>query len=138
MSIREVQQKINECKALQGKTVTDIVEMQKFQMNLTKYFTAQKEDRKAIQASYRTMHQFGPPRGYKLPAHAIDKVMDWSVEDLAVEYLRIIDKESNESAAVRKYIFQLAGQAYNLTIAQIVCEEFPELESYFFPKSKKN
>lgn len=138
MSIREVQQKINDCKALQGKTIADIVEMQRFQMNLIKYFTAQKEDRKAIQASYRTMHRFGTPKGYKLPAHAIDKVMDWSVEDLAVEYLRIFNKESNESAAVRKYIFQLAGQAYNLTIAQIVCEEFPELESYFFPKSKKN
>lgn len=138
MKVNEIQQKINECKALQGKTVADIVEMQRFQMNLTKYFTAQKEDRKAIQASYRTMHRFGTPKGYKLPAHAIDKVMDWSVEDLAVEYIRIFNKESNESAAVRKYIFQLAGQAYNLTIAQIVCEEFPELESYFFPKSKKS
>lgn len=138
MKIRDIQKKINECKALQGKTVADIVEMQRFQLNLTKYFTAQKEDRKAIQASYRTMHRFGTPKGYKLPAHAIDKVMDWSVEDLAVEYLRIFNKESKESAAVRKYIFQLAGQAYNLTIAQIVCEEFPELESYFFPKSKKN
>ena len=138
MKNKEIQQKFNQCKALQGKTIADIVEMQRFQMNLTKYFTAQKEDRKAIQASYRTRHRFGTPKGYKLPAHAIDKVMDWSVEDLAVEYLRIFNKESNESAAVRKYIFQLAGQAYNLTIAQIMCEEFPELESYFFPKSKKN
>lgn len=138
MKVKEIQQKINQCKALQGKTVADIVEMQRFQMNLTKYFTAQKEDRKAIRSSYLAMQKLGGSKGYKLPAHAIDKVMDWSVEDLAVEYLRIFDKQSKESAAVRKYIFQLAGQAYNLTIAQIVCEEFPELESVFFPKSKKN
>lgn len=138
MKIKDIQKKINECKALQGKTVADIVEMQRFQMNLTKYFTAQKEDRKAIRSSYQAMHRLGGAGGYKLRAHAIDRVIDWSVEDLAVEYLRIFNKESKESAAVRKYIFQLAGQAYNLTIAQIVCEEFPELESVFFPKSKQN
>ena len=138
MSIKEVQKRINECKALQGKTIADIVEMQRFQMNLTKYFTAQIEDRKAIRSSYLAMQKVGGSKGYKLPAHALDRVIDWSVEDLAVEYLRILNKESNESAAVRKYILQLAGQAYNLTIAQIVCEEYPELESYFFPKIKKS
>ena len=129
-----VKKKIASCKALQGKTIIDIVAMPRFAENLAAYWTEQKETRKTAIASYQAMHKLGGPKGYKLPAHVIDKLVDLSVEDLAVEYAKVVAGGSTRNSAERKYIRQIGQQAYNLTVAQYVVEEYPELEPELLPK----
>lgn len=131
--------KVRSCKALQGKDVADIIAMPRFRDNLAAYWTAQKTDRDAIRKSYDAMHKLGGVKGYKIPAHPIDDLAQLAVEDLAVEYAKVIAGGSKRCAAERKYIRQIGQQAYNLTIAQIVVEEYPELEHELIPqKSQTN
>ena len=100
--------------------------------------TAQREDRKQIQSSYKAMLKVGGAKGYKLPAHPIDRVIDLSVDEFAAEFLAVVSGISQRSAAERKYIEQLGRQAYNLTVAQYVVDEFPELENILIPKKNAN
>lgn len=130
----ETLKKINTCKALRTATVADIVRGERFRDNLSAYMAAQREDRAQIRASYEAMKKVGGAKGYKLPAHPVDRVIDMATEDFAEEYLRVIQHKSDRPAAQREYIFQLAQQAYNLTVAQIVCEEYPELTDELLPK----
>ena len=131
-------EKISKCKALQGKSILDVIDMPEFLDNLAAYWTVQKEDRAATRKSYDAMHKLGGARGYKIPAHVIDDLLELTAEDMAVEYGKVVAGGSGRSAAERKYISQIGQQAYNLTVAQIVCKEFPELEKKLLPKSKAN
>lgn len=134
----EILTKIQSCKALSGKTVEELIATERFRNNLAAYMKAQREDRKQIRASYEAMRKAGGVKGYKLPAHPIDRVIDLSVDDFAAEYMSVIAKMSKRPHAERRYIQQLGQQAYNLTVAQIVVEEYPELESVLIPKAKAN
>ena len=134
----EILTKIQSCKALSGKTVDELIATERFRNNLAAYMKAQREDRKQIRASYEAMRKAGGVKGYKLPAHPIDRVIDLSVDDFAAEYMSVIAKMSKRPHAERRYIQQLGQQAYNLTVAQIVVEEYPELESVLIPKAKAN
>lgn len=134
----ETKSKMLACKALQGKTIRDIVTMSRFVENLAAYWTAQKADRDATRKSYQAMLKLGGAKGYKMPAHVIDRLENLTAEDMAVEFAQVIYGGSNRSAAERKYIRQIGQQAYNLTVAQIVVEEFPELEEELLPKPKTN
>lgn len=135
---KEILNKIRDCKALQNVTIEDLCKSDRFRDNLAAYMTAQREDRKAIRASYDAMRKLGGVKGYKIPAHPIDDVISMPVEEFAREYLNVISKCSKRPAAERQYILQLGQQAYNLTVAQIVINEFPELESVLIPKNKQN
>lgn len=132
---KEVLTKIQAVKALQGKTVQDITEMPEFRANLEAYWKAQKDDRDAIKASYKAMRKLGGAKGYKLPAHTIDHLAGFTVDDIIKEFRNIFSRRSKCSAAEREYIEQLGMQAYNLTIAQIAVAEFPELKDELFPKA---
>lgn len=132
----ETAKKVRACKALQDMSVAQLVATDRFLNNLGAYMAAQHEDRKAIRKSYDAMRKLGGAKGYKLPAHAIDRVMDMSVEEFAKEYLAIIGHNSERPAAERKYIFQLGTQAYELTVAQYVVDEFPELKEELIPSAK--
>lgn len=134
----EILTKIRTCKALQGKTVEELIATDRFRNNLAAYMTAQREDRKQIRASYEAMRKLGGAKGYKLPAHPIDRVIDLSVDDFAAEFMAIIAKVSKRPVAERRFIQQLGQQAYNLTVAQYVVEEYPELEPVLIPKAKAN
>lgn len=129
--------KIASCKWLQGKTVADIIATDRFAQNLAAYLTAQKEDRNATRKSFEAMRKAGGAVGYKLPAHPVDKVLEMSVADFAIEYAAVVTGVSEKPLSVRRYIEQLGQQAYNLTIAQIVVEEFPELTPVLLPKPEK-
>lgn len=132
----EVERKIRACKGLQGLTILDVIGMPQYLDNLSAYMVAQREDRKQIKSSYEAMKKVGGAKGYKLPAHPIDRVINMTAKEFAREYSKIVvGGVSMRSAAERKYIRQLGQQAYNLTVAQIVCKEFPELHDYFFPKA---
>lgn len=135
---KETLQKIHSCKALQGKTVMDVVAMPRFSENLAAYWQAQKADREAIRRSYDAMHKLGGVKGFKIPAHVIDDIINLSVDDIAVEYGKVLCGRCTRNAAERKYIRQIGQQAYNLTIAQIIVEEFPELGPELLPKQKTN
>ena len=132
---KETRKKIESCKALQGKSVEDVCDMEQFKTNICAYMNAQRTDRESIRASYAAMRKMGGAKGFKLPAHPIDRVIDMSVEQFAAEFKDVISKRSPRSLAERKYIEQLGLQAYNLTVAQLVTAEFPELHDLFFPKA---
>lgn len=134
MKENELYQKVASCKALQGLTVSDLISTDRFRNNLAAYMTAQREDRKQIRASYEAMHKAGGPTGYKLPAHPIDKVIDLSVDEFSAEFMAIIEKRNTRPFSEREYIRQLGQQAYNLTVAQYVVDEYPELEEELIPK----
>ena len=135
---KEIQQKIASCKALQNMTVADVINTQRFADNLAKYLNAQREDRKAIRASYAAMIKAGGSKRYKLPAHVIDHFETWTVGEFTAAYLECINKKYNGPFAERQYITQLGQQAYNVTVCQYVVEEFPELEPVLFPKNKQS
>ena len=135
---KEIRQKIASCKALQGKTISDVCHTERFVRNLGAYMEAQRADRKAIQSSYEAMRKMGGAKGYKLPAHPIDRVMDLSVEQFRDEFCECVKRVNQRPVAQRKYIWQLGMQAYNLTVAQIVIDEFPELENILIPKTSQS
>lgn len=132
---KETLEKIRACKALQGVAVSDFLSSERFLENLAAYVTAQREDRKAIKSSYEAMRKVGGAKGYKLPAHTIDRLMNLSVSEFSEEVGKVFDRTSQRPFAEREYLYQLGRQAYNLTVAQIVCEEFPELKDELLPKT---
>lgn len=134
----ETRKKVASCKALQEMTVADLCATVRFRDNLAAYMTAQRTDRDAIRKSYDAMRKLGGAKGYKLPAHPIDRVINMPVDDFAVEYLAVIANASKRPVAERRYIQQLGQQAYNLTVAQYVVDEYPELADELIPKSKSN
>ena len=134
----ETRKKVASCKALQEMTVADLCATVRFRDNLAAYMTAQRTDRDAIRKSYDAMRKLGGANGFKLPAHPIDRVINMPVEDFAVEYLAVIANASKRPVAERRYIQQLGQQAYNLTVAQYVVDEYPELADELIPKSKSN
>lgn len=134
----EIRNKIASCKALQGMTVADLCATVRFRDNLAAYMTAQRTDRDAIRKSYDAMRKLGGAKGYKLPAHPIDRVIGLTVEQFAAEYLAVLGRTSKRPVAERQYIQQLGQQAYNLTVAQYVVDEYPELENELIPKSDTN
>lgn len=135
---KDIRQKVLSCKALQGKTVMDVCETTRFHENVAAYLTAQKQDRNAIRASYEAMRKLGGAKGYKLPAHVIDRLMGMSVDDFVGAFLEILAGTSNRSRSEREYIEQLCQQAYNLTVAQFVVDEYPELADELIPKPNHN
>ena len=135
---KEILQKIKSCKALQEMTVAELCATVRFRENLAAYMIAQIEDRTVIRKSYKTMRMLGMAKGFKIPAHQIDRVANLSVGEFANEYLAILSKSSARPFAEREYIRQLGQQAYNLTVAQYVVDEYPELADELIPKSKSN
>lgn len=119
-------------------TVADLIATARFRDNLAAYMTAQRVDRKTIRESYEAMRKLGGAKGYKLPAHPIDRVIDLTVEQFADEFMAVISKASARSVAERQYIEQLGKQAYNLTVAQYVVDEYPELENELIPKKDES
>lgn len=138
MTKDEINKKIASCKALQGMTVEELIATDRFRDNLAAYMTAQKEDRKQIRAVSEAMRKLGGAKGYKLPAHPIDRVINLTVGEFAAEFMAVVAKKSARPVAERQYIQQLGMQAYNLTVAQYVVEEFPELSDILIPKSSAN
>ena len=135
---KETKQKIASCKALQGMTVEDFIKNDRFRENLAGYLTEQRETRKTARASYAAMRKVGGAKGYKLPAHPLDALESLTTEELAIEYAKVVAGGSTRGHAQRKYIRQIGQQAYNLTVAQYVVEEYPELEPVLIPKAKAN
>ena len=130
----ETIRKMKACKELQGKSIGDVVAMPLFRDNLAAYWQAQKADREAIQASYKAMRKLSTQKGYKLPSHVIDKLSPLSVDEFIQAWKEVFNGESDRPRNQREYISQLARQAYNLTVCQIICKEFPELEAELLPK----
>lgn len=138
MNKKEILKKIAGCKALQGKKVADVIAMPEFTESLAAYWKAQVEDWKAMRASFNAARKLGGARGMKVPAHPLDKLVDWPLERIVAEYGAIFEGSSTLPAQQRDYIEQLGTQAYNYTVGKIVIKEFPETEEFFFPKTNKS
>ena len=128
---KAIADKVRKCKRLQGKNIVDVMDMREFQDNLAAYWTQQTESRKQVEKNYKLIAK-------PVPAHPIVNLINLSVSQLMMEYLAVINGTSTRTSSERLYIKQLCQQAYNLTVAQIVCKEFPELESELLPKAKAN
>ena len=126
------EQKMRSCKALQGKSVLDICMLDGFLSNLEAYVKQQRAER---QIALDHAQKFGGDKMHA-PAHPIDKTLDWSIEDWRQNFLEVFNKQSKLPSSVREYVRQLGVQAYNVTVANLVILEFPELREYFFPNSK--
>lgn len=138
LSIIKNVDKIRSCKALQDVTVEQLINGERYRNNIAAYLKEQQETRKTTFASYKAMYKLGGPKSYKLPAHVVDHFLDWTVDRFVAEFIKVIAKRSELSFAERQYIEQLGKQAYNLTVAQYVIEEFPELETELLNKSNAN
>lgn len=134
----ETREKIENCKALRNMTVENLILTPRFRDNLAGYIAAQREDRNAIRASYDAMRKLGGAKGFKLPAHPIDRVINLSVQQFAEEFAAVVAKRSTRPLAERTYIKQLGQQAYNLTVIQYVVEEYPELADELLKTNKTN
>ena len=128
---KAIADKVRKCKKLQGKNIVDVMDMRQFQDNLAAYWTQQRESRLQVERNYKLITK-------PVPAHPIANLMKLSVKQLMLEYLAVINGTSTRTSSERTYIKQLCQQAYNLTVAQIVCKEFPELEPELLPKAKAN
>lgn len=138
MTTEEINKKIASCKALQGMTVEDVIMSDRFRDNLAAYMTEQRETRNMAIRSYQAMHKLGGPTKYRLPAHPIDRVINQPAGEFRAEFMEVIAKKSARPRAEREYIRQLGQQAYNLTVAQFVVEEYPELSDVLIPKKQAN
>lgn len=127
-----VEEKMKSCKGLKGKSVIDICKGAGFRSNLEAYVIAQREERKVV---YSHAEQFGGGK-FHAPAHTIDHTMEWTMDEWVENFMEVVAKVSPLPASVREYVFQLGMQAYNVTIANIIILEYPELREYFFGKSK--
>lgn len=125
---KSVADKVKQCKALQGKTFLDVMDMPEFKDNLAVYWEQQRVSRKQVEKNYLVVTK-------NAPRHPIAQIMNYTVDDMIFEYVQIHIRKSILPTSVRAYIMQLCKQAYSLTVAQIVCKEFPELESVLIPKS---
>lgn len=128
----KVKARIKTCKALQGKTIFDILKTDEYQTNLSAYISCQKEDRQKTFESYRAMKVLN--KTAKVPAHVIDHFEKWEAKDFTLEYMRILQSRSGLSKDERHYIMQICLQAYNKTVADFVVAEFPRYAKYFFSK----
>lgn len=127
---RTPEEKIRACKALQGKTVADICQMPGFLANLSAYVEVQR-------AEWKKLREFAESQpGKRAKAHPMDTTIGWTDEQWRYEFMAVLNKTSHQSSAVREYIRQLGMQAYNVTVANLVILEFPDLRSYFFKNSK--
>lgn len=129
---KEIKKKIYKVDKLQGKTIYDVIQTEEFISNLTAYLNAQREDRDAIKKSFATAKALGGAKGMKLPAHTIDRLDGITPIKFAEEFSFVLSGISKRSAAEREYITQLGMQAYNLTIANFIIEQFPELREDIF------
>ena len=142
MTKEELEEKVRNCKALKDKSILDVINLPLFVDNLTKYMECQFEDRKKTRDSYKAMVKLGGSEKYKLPAHVIDRVLGTekmtAPQDFVNMFAEVVVGMSKRSSEERHYIQQLGQQAWNKTVGDIVCDEFPELTDYFFPKQKTN
>ena len=127
---RELQEKIRKTKALQGKSVEDVVRSERFFRVLATYMREQKETREAADLLAKS-------RNLTLNTHPMTEMDMEDVDGFREEYLKCLSKTSELRPTMRKYIMQLAGQAYAYTVALIICEQFPELKSQLLNTKKQ-
>lgn len=131
---RTPQEKIRACKALQGKTVEDVCRLPGFRSNLEAYVTAQREEWRVLREHAALRNQ--GEKKFRPKSHPMDGTVEWTMDKWVDEVVAVLHGYSKEPAAVREYVRQLGIQAYNVTCANLVLLEFPELREYFFGKSK--
>lgn len=135
---KETLEAIRNCKALQGQTIADICQTDEFLGILDKYMRVQLEERQAARNAILTPNRLNQ----RLPAHVIDKVEKLGLMNsptrFANEWCKIINRESELSAKEREYVRQLGQQAFNLTVANFVIKENPELRSELYNTKNTN
>ena len=121
--------------ALKGITIDDVLKSERFLSNLDRYWTSQQKDRQAAEDSAKAIK--AKLKGFKIPAHPIDHFKGWTTEQMRDAYGKMLEYRSGLPANDRKYLGQLCGQAYNLTIVEMAGEKYPEIIDELIPKNTK-
>lgn len=133
MNRKEVEKKLREVKALQGKSVSDILETEEFAEALKGYAQQQKQLRLTAMRSVGTG---------RLKAHVIDTFINSGLLDdvpaLTKRFENVLNRTGIGSRREREYIEQLGMMAYKLAIKKIAVKEFPELKEVLFGTRKNS
>lgn len=133
MNRKEVEKKLREVKALQGKSVSDILETEEFAEALKGYAQQQKQLRLTAMRSVGTG---------RLKAHVIDTFINSGLLDnvkmLTMEIEDVFNKVNYRPSREREYLYQLGMLAYKLAIKKIAVKEFPELKEALFGTRKNS
>ena len=127
---KELKAKIKETKALQGKSVEDVLRMPEFAVNVGAYLREQRALRQAVKDAIRKKNPTA-----RVPAHTIDRVGYLNEHNFAEIWIKISQRIIKKPKAEREYIDQLGMLAYKKTIADFVIAEHPELKDQFYPKT---
>lgn len=107
---------------LKGKRVEDVLKMPEFINVLTSFIDEQMEMRKQVLRTIEELKNEGKRVAEKRPT--IDRVIELGLMenpgDFAVEFARVMDKESKHPRDIRDYIRQLGMKAYITTIDQLI------------------
>lgn len=130
---KEIKEKIKATKALQGKSVEDVLRTPEFAANVAAYLREQRALRQAVRD---TIHKQNPRA--RIPAHTVDRMGYLNEYNFAEIWIKISQRIIKKPKSEREYIDQLGMLAYNKTIADFVIAEFPELKDEFYPKKQSN
>ena len=115
-------EKIASCKALQGKTIGDILEMDRYTAVLTAILDEQKSTRRAAR---KAAHE----AGLKLKSHVVDRFLGMPEGEFRKEFILVLEHASGRPFRERQYIEQVGRLALKQTIESYIIEEYPELKT---------
>lgn len=113
---------------LTDKSIGDVLIMPEFVAILKAYIAEQIETRKQVLKTIEALKQKGKKVPEKRPT--IDRVLDLGLMDagtFAVEFAKVLNKESKYPVVIRDYIRQLGMKAYNATLEKFICDANPDM-----------
>lgn len=130
-----LKQKLARVKALEGKTVMDIIASDDFQRIMSAFWSAQKEDYEDAVKLVNQQRAAGITS--RIPGHPITSLAHLKASEMTAEYLDVIMGRCTRPSRERIYIRQIGEQVYRNTILEIAGREFPEVLEYLKPDASK-
>lgn len=108
--------KIASCKALQGKSIGDVIATDRFLANLQAVMHEQRVTRAAARKA-------AAAAGMKLRSHAVDLFVGWTAEEMRAAFVAVLEHRSGRPFRERQYIEQLGRLVLNETIRQYIYDD---------------
>lgn len=123
-------------KALEGKTIDDILKSDEWKQNISAYLNSQRADYNKAKEQAAKWRE----KGFKVKSirHTLESLDFLTPENFADYYAECFAKASNLNHAQRLYITQLGRQVYNKSVIDITIKAFPELREEFYKPNKNN
>lgn len=118
---------------LRDKKVADVLIMPDFVSILSAFVKEQKEKRASVLEAIAELKKQGKSVDENRPT--IDRVIEFGLMDnagdFAVEFAKVLNRQSKHPAAIRLYIRQLGMKAYNATIEKLIRDENPDMAELY-------